>query len=155
MPCNILNGQKNLAAKVIRHWMPSRNILKGKKRSFRANFQESLSQERRSSGFVTLSFLIDHELVSQPKFLGCTDTYSAPLCALRASKNSPRCTMPACLSLKVMLHGTIRNARRLLEQHSVAMLDQCSNRSKQCRNDVATLCCAKNRRCESSLVSSP
>ena len=36
-------------------------------------------------------------------------------------------------------------------QHSVAMLEQCCNYSKQCRNNVATLCHAKNsRRCESS-----
>ena len=34
------------------------------------------------------------------------------------------------------------------------MLEQC-NYSKQCRNSVATLCCAKNRRCESSRVTSP
>ena len=35
------------------------------------------------------------------------------------------------------------------------MLEQCCNYSKQCRNNVATLCCAKNRRCESSRVTSP
>ena len=35
------------------------------------------------------------------------------------------------------------------------MLKQCCNYSKQCRNNVATLCCAKNRRCESSRVASP
>ena len=35
------------------------------------------------------------------------------------------------------------------------MLEQCCNHSKQCRNNVATLCCAKNRRCESSRVASP
>ena len=35
--------------------------------------------------------------------------------------------------------------RRFLAQHSVAMLEQCCNYSKQCRNNVATLCCAKNR----------
>ena len=35
------------------------------------------------------------------------------------------------------------------------MLEQCCNHSKQCRNNVATLCCAKNRRCESSRVTSP
>ena len=36
------------------------------------------------------------------------------------------------------------------------MLEQFSDRSKQCRNNVvATLCCAKNRRCESSRVTSP
>ena len=45
--------------------------------------------------------------------------------------------------------------RRFLAQHSVAMLEQCCNYSKQCRNNVATLCCAKNRRCESSRVTSP
>ena len=35
------------------------------------------------------------------------------------------------------------------------MLEQCSTYSKQCRNNVATLCRAKNRRCESSRVTSP
>ena len=35
------------------------------------------------------------------------------------------------------------------------MLEQCCNHSKQCRNNVATLCCAKNRHCESSRVTSP
>ena len=34
------------------------------------------------------------------------------------------------------------------------MLDQCSNHSKQCRNNVGTLCCAKSRRRESSRVTS-
>ena len=43
---------------------------------------------------------------------------------------------------------------RFLAQHSVAMLEQYCNHSKQCRNNVATLCCAKNRRCESSRVTS-
>ena len=37
----------------------------------------------------------------------------------------------------------------------VAMLEQCCNHSKQCRNNAATLCCAENRRCESSRVTSP
>ena len=37
----------------------------------------------------------------------------------------------------------------------VAMLQQCCNHSKQCRNNVVTLCCAENRRCESSRVTSP
>ena len=45
--------------------------------------------------------------------------------------------------------------RRFLAQHRVATLEQCCNHSKQCRNNVATLCCAKNRRCESSRVTSP
>ena len=45
--------------------------------------------------------------------------------------------------------------RRFLAQHSVDMLEQCCNYSKQCRNDVATPRFAKNRRCESSRVTSP
>ena len=45
--------------------------------------------------------------------------------------------------------------RRFLAQRSVAMLELCCNYSKQCRNNIATLCCAKNRRCESSRVTSP
>ena len=35
------------------------------------------------------------------------------------------------------------------------MLEQCCNHSKQCGNNVATLCCSKNRRRESSRVTSP
>ena len=35
------------------------------------------------------------------------------------------------------------------------MLQQCCNHSKQCRDNVATLCCAKNRCCELSRVPSP
>ena len=35
------------------------------------------------------------------------------------------------------------------------MLEQCCNPSKHCRKNVATLCCAKNRRCESSRVTIP
>ena len=44
-----------------------------------------------------------------------------------------------------MLHRTIHNDE--LAQHSVAMMEQCCNHSKQCR--------ANNRRCESSRVTSP
>ena len=40
-------------------------------------------------------------------------------------------------------------------QHSVAILEQCCHYSKQCSNNVAALCCAKNRRFESSPVISP
>ena len=39
--------------------------------------------------------------------------------------------------------------RRSLTQHSVAMLEQCCHHLKQCRSNVPTLRCAKNRRCES------
>ena len=35
------------------------------------------------------------------------------------------------------------------------MLEQCCKYSKPCRNNVATLCCAKNRCCESYRVTSP
>ena len=44
--------------------------------------------------------------------------------------------------------------RRFLAQQSVAMLEQGCNLSKQCSSNIATLCCVKNRRCESSLVTS-
>ena len=40
-------------------------------------------------------------------------------------------------------------------QHSVAMLEQCCDNSKQHSNNVVTLCYAKNRRYESSRVTSP
>ena len=45
--------------------------------------------------------------------------------------------------------------RLFLAQHSVATLKQYCKHSKQCPNNVAMLCCAKNRRCESSRVKSP
>ena len=45
--------------------------------------------------------------------------------------------------------------RRFLTQRILAMLEQCCNYSKQCPNNVVTPCCAKNRRCESSRVTSP
>ena len=40
--------------------------------------------------------------------------------------------------------GDVRDdsQRRFLSQHSAAMLEQCCNHSKQCRNNVATLCYA-------------
>ena len=37
-------------------------------------------------------------------------------------------------------------------QHSIAMLEPCCNHLNQRRNNVATLCCAKTRCCESSRV---
>ena len=39
-----------------------------------------------------------------------------------------------------------------LAQHSVAMFDKCCNYSKQSRNNVATLHCAKNCHCKLSFV---
>ena len=53
--------------------------------------------------------------------------------------------------LQVMLQGAICNDDF---QHSVAMLEQCCNHSKQCRNNAVVLFCAENRRCKSSLVTS-
>ena len=35
------------------------------------------------------------------------------------------------------------------------MLEQCCGHSKQCRNNIATLCWAKNHHCESSHVTLP
>ena len=40
--------------------------------------------------------------------------------------------------------------QRFLAQHIVAMLKQCCNHSKQYQNNVVTMYCAKNRRCELS-----
>ena len=40
-------------------------------------------------------------------------------------------------------------------QHSVARLVQCCNHAEQSRNNVATLCCVKNRGCKSSRVTLP
>ena len=37
--------------------------------------------------------------------------------------------------------------RRIFAQHSIAMSKQCCNHFKPCRNNVAMLCCAKNRCC--------
>ena len=45
--------------------------------------------------------------------------------------------------------------RRFLAQHSIAMLEQRCNHSNQYYNNVETLCCARNRRCNSSRVTSP
>ena len=42
--------------------------------------------------------------------------------------------------------------QQFLAQHRDAMLEQCCNYSKQCRNNVATPCCGKNCHCESSRV---
>ena len=57
------------------------------------------------------------------------------------------------LSLKVMLHGTIRN-NGFLAQHSItALLGHCFKWFQHCSN-IATLCCAENRCCEWSRVTS-
>ena len=45
--------------------------------------------------------------------------------------------------------------RRFTAQHSIAMLEQCCNHSKQCCNNTVMLCCAENRHRESSRVTSP
>ena len=45
--------------------------------------------------------------------------------------------------------------RRFIAQHSFTILEQCYNHLKRCRNNVATLCGAKNRRRESSRVTLP
>ena len=45
--------------------------------------------------------------------------------------------------------------RWFLVQHSIAMLEGYCNHLNQCRNNVATPCCAKNHCCESSRATSP
>ena len=53
-----------------------------------------------------------------------------------------------------MLHGTIRNDD-FKAQHSVAtLLRHCFEWLQHC-SSIATLCCAKHRRCESFRVTSP
>ena len=53
-----------------------------------------------------------------------------------------------------MLHETIRK-QRFIAQHSVAtLLRHCFEWLQHC-SSIATLCCAKNCRCESSRVTSP
>ena len=58
----------------------------------------------------------------------------------------------------VLLKGDVTrddSRRQFLAQHSIAMLEQCCNCSKQCRNNITTLCCTKSHRCKSSCVTSP
>ena len=63
-------------------------------------------------------------------------------------------SLRASSPLKVMLHETSRN-ERFQAQDIVAMLEQCCNHSKQCRNNIVLLCCAENRHREWSCVTSP
>ena len=61
------------------------------------------------------------------------------------------------VSFNITLKGDVTrddSQRRFLVQHSVAMLEQCCNHSKQCRNNAVMLSCAKIRCCESSRVTS-
>ena len=86
---------------------------------------------------------------------------------IRKKKQICTCSRLFCLSLPLFCTTTMPfcttkgnvtqddSQRRFLAQHRVAMLEQCRNYTKQCRNNVTTLCCAKNRRCESSRVTSP
>ena len=67
------------------------------------------------------------------------------------SKNFQDSGIPIPLD-DVALHDS---QRRSLEQHSVAMLEKCCTYSKQCRSNVAMLCCAKNRYRQSSRITSP
>ena len=89
---------------------------------------------------------LSHVVYSRP--FGCDTTSLIP----RYGTGKSVALKEICYSsshLKVMLHETI------LAQQTTAMLEQYCNLSKQCRNSVAGLCCAKNRRCESSCVTSP
>ena len=53
-------------------------------------------------------------------------------------------------TVKVMLHGTIRN-----DDFQRNTASQYWNNVITIRNNVATLCCTENRRCKSSRVTSP
>ena len=53
-----------------------------------------------------------------------------------------------------MLHGTIRNDD-FWRNTALQYWNNVANIRKQCRKNDATLCCAKNRRCESFRVTSP
>ena len=55
-------------------------------------------------------------------------------------------------SPSMLLKGDVTrddSQRRFSAQHSIAMLENCCNYSKQYGDNVETLCCAKNRLCES------
>ena len=64
------------------------------------------------------------------------------------SLTSTNSTTP--ITLKVILHGTIRNDDFYRNTEL-----QCWNNVVTIRNNAATLCCAKNRLCKSSRVTSP
>ena len=52
----------------------------------------------------------------------------------------------------MFIKGDVRQEdlqQQILAQHYIAMLEQCCNCSKQRRNNVVNMCCAKNSRCES------
>ena len=61
--------------------------------------------------------------------------------------------VPRCL-IQVMLRGQFATTTIFSAKKRSAMLKQCSKHSKQYCNNVATLYCAKNRRCELSRVTS-
>ena len=87
----------------------------------------------------------DKTLLSTPSgsivtFRGCKLQILVPL-------SGDQDGMPIFLSFK--LATTI-----LIVQHGAAILEQCCNYWKQCRNNVAMLCYDKNRRCESSRLTS-
>ena len=78
-------------------------------------------------------------------------------CTLHVRWETERATCKtSCMQINFLVHkGDVTrydSQPRVLAQHSVAMLEQCCNYSKQHRNNVATLCCANNRCCESSHV---
>ena len=77
---------------------------------------------------------------------------------VKGTLNNTKLTVECLRSVPPRRKGDVTrddSQRRFLAQHRVAMLEQCCSRWKQCWNNVATLCCAKNRRCELSLVTSP
>ena len=109
----------------------------------------------RSRAGIFACFSLTHQrfyLSLRSRRLEVMDTRKNGACLTRAPHSFLRPLLPsACYyCLKVMLHETIRNDNF---QRDTAL--QCCNYSKQRRNNVVMLCCAKNRRYESFRVTSP
>ena len=86
-----------------------------------------------------------------------TPSIKSEICYFYAAITSKKCTKSVIhvqgwcsANLKVMLHGT-----KFATQHSItASLQHCLESLQHCSN-IATLCCPKNRHCESPRVTSP
>ena len=152
MPCNVLNGQKKnwlqkwfgIGCHLVIYWKAKNEALVGtsKKVFLKKDVLRASSRFPSSWARATTKISWMHS------YLWCSAARSPRERELRQMYH-------VCLPIPKGNVTRDDSRRRPLEQHSVAMLDQCSDHSKQCRNDVAMLCCAKNRPCESSLATSP
>ena len=65
---------------------------------------------------------------------------------------------PESIQISLNFKGDVTrddSQRRFLAQNSTAMLEQCRSCSRQRRNNLVMLCCAKNRHRESFRLTSP